>query len=52
MTSTNDTHEPDTHRTDDRLALLDVEEGALVYDRHNPDAWIESDAWVSLSERR
>lgn len=53
MTSTNDTPGPDDlHRTDDRTDVVDLEDGILVYDPENPDAWIESDESVALAERR
>lgn len=49
MTSTNDTHGPnDMHRTD----VVDLEDGVLIYDPENPDAWVESDESVALAERR
>lgn len=53
MTSTIDTPEPnDLHRADDRLELLLVDDGILVYEPENPSAWLESDQPVSLAERR
>jgi hypothetical protein len=53
MTSTNDTPERnDLHRTDDRIDLLLVPDGVLVYEPGNPAAWLESDEWVPLAERR
>lgn len=53
MTSTDDTPGPnDLHRTDDRTALLLVDDRALVYDLGNPSAWIESDESVALADCR
>jgi hypothetical protein len=53
MTSTNDTPEPnDLYRADQRIDLLSVDDGVVVYDVENPSAWIKSDAPVPLAERR
>ena len=53
MTSTNDASEPnDPHRADDRIELLLLEDGAVVYDSENPAAWLRSDEPVPLAERR
>ena len=53
MTPTDHTPEPDdTHRTDDRIDLRRTAEGVVMYDRENPDAWLEADRVVPLAERR
>jgi hypothetical protein len=53
MTSTGDTPEPnELHRADDRTDILLVEDGIVVYDVENPDAWIKSDESVPRVERR
>jgi hypothetical protein len=52
MSSTNDTRPNEPHRTDDRTALLLVDDGVVIYDARNPSGWIQSDTSVALSERR
>ena len=52
MSSTNDTRPNEPHRTDDRTALLLVDDGVVIYDTENPFGWIQSDDAVTLAERR
>lgn len=41
----------DQYRPGDHAGLLHVDDGVLIYDRENPDAWIQSDSAVAILEQ-
>lgn len=51
-TNPTDPQRPTAAGLDEPTRLLYLEEHILLYEPRNPSAWIRTDGWVELAERR